>query len=102
MRMPARPRAGAATSAREPQVGDRDQALAAVEQRDAPAHPRHDAGVVEPTLERLAVRPVERPEVLAAGAEAQLEPGVEPRLGQAPAPEAASSSSSSPSGPDQP
>ena len=66
----------------QPEVGDGDEAVAAVEKRDTRAHPRHHAGVVEPTLERVAVRPVERPEVLAAGAEAQLETGVEPRLGK--------------------
>src|SRR5262245_35850362 len=70
----------------ERKIGDCDQLPVPVQQRQTATHPRHDARIVQPTLERDAARTRQRRKPLAARAKAKLESVVEPRLRQALAP----------------
>src|SRR4029079_19298889 len=79
---PARLVARGARAVGYPEIAHGDEVVVSVQKRDARAHPGDDRRLLEPVLERAVVGVRERLEELAAAAEAQREPVVEPRLGQ--------------------
>src|SRR5688572_8797187 len=55
------------------EIGDRDERVLPVKQRNAAAHPRHDALVLKPVLQRSGMCIPGRPESLTAAPEANVE-----------------------------